>query len=321
LFGLHHKGIEDMSKVRLALAYLTFFILLSSEFGSANHVRAQDDKDPKDKSVPYTADETDEESETEKEAREIKLAISQVAGFFSNCQFEGYTKDEWATVPIREKPVMTFSDPTRFDNRGSVWVWGTQGRPNAVAEIYHKGEAAGWILVGVNVSGGRIKATHNDAPWWRENESITKFKDLPDAPVPADKSVLRQRQIRALSQRFTAHEFWIPGNSRYELRLVDRPLMTYKDEANGILDGAMFTFANGTNPEVLVLLEVRADPDKKKPPRFQVGIDRLTHAEIHVLFDEKEVYSVGRGWQLCAPDKPYFSAEISELEARPKSEE
>ena len=78
------------------------------------------------------------------------------------------------------------------------------------------------------------------------------FAPLAAAPPPAAKEAARLRQIKEIARRFTAHEFWDPENSRFELRLLVQPVHRYRDAAGEIQDGAMFVLAHGTNPEAML---------------------------------------------------------------------
>jgi hypothetical protein len=119
---------------------------------------------------------------------------------------------------------------------------------------------------------------------------------------PANSRNRRTAQFRALVRRFDAHEFWDPDNSRYELRLLATPVHRYDDTNAGIIDGAVFVFANGTNPEVLLLLEAREDEDAGT---WHYGLARLGHAEMHTSFDGTEVWTVPRV-DPSRRDEPYW---------------
>ena len=120
-----------------------------------------------------------------------------------------------------------------------------------------------------------------------------------------------------MAGKFTGHQFWDPDNSRFELRRLDRPLLTYRDEDDGILDGALYALANGTNPEILLFVEARAGKDGAKPA-WQFTTGRLAHAELHMSYDGKEVFEAPRGTKLSAADKPYWLGFITISE--PKKE-
>ena len=79
------------------------------------------------------------------------------------------------------------------------------------------------------------------------------------AQTPADRPAGRARQIKDLAQRFSAHEFWDPNNSRFELRLLIQPVHKYSEPDSGLLDGALFLVCHETNPEVALLLGLHPD--------------------------------------------------------------
>ena len=102
------------------------------------------------------------------------------------------------------------------------------------------------------------------------------------------------------------HEFWDPNNTRYELRRLERPLHSYRDEDGGILEGGLYTLANGTNPEIMLFIEARANPKDDSKPVWQFMVGRLADAELRVEYDGKEIFAVPRGKEVAGADKPYW---------------
>jgi hypothetical protein len=74
----------------------------------------------------------------------------------------------------------------------------------------------------------------------------------------------------------------------------------------------MYILTNGTNPEIMVFVEARVQPGSKGAPAWRFTVGRLSHAEIHVEYDGKEVFSGPRGHLLSGRNKPYW---ISYIEA------
>lgn len=237
--------------------------------------------------------------------REAEKVVSQI-------DLEVLRDDKWTKVERIEKPLLFYGDHTRDNDRGSVWGWGRKGRPLALLELFQSvNDRTKWAFAACNTSGGKLRATRAGAPWWRENDSAAELKDIPGAPAPSAEAPQRQRQLKLLAQKFTGHQFWDPNNSRYELRRLERPLVTYQDEAGGVLEGGLFTLANGTNPEIMLFVEARADSKDNKKAVWQYTVGRLAHAELHLEYDGKEVYSAPRGNRVSAPDKPYWLGFIS----------
>jgi hypothetical protein len=225
----------------------------------------------------------------------------------SGIEVQALSDGQWVAVKRIEKPLLYHDDPTRGHTRGSLWGWGVTGRPVALLELWQTGvNRTFWNCGLTNTSGGKLRARLRGTPWWLENDSDVELKEIPGAPVPAADSLQRQRQLKLLAQKFTAHEFWDPNNSRYELRRLERPVHTYRDETAGLLEGGMYIITNGTNPEIMVAVEARVQPGGKGAPVWQFTVGRLSHGEIHVEYDGKEVFSGPRGNLLSGRNRPYW---------------
>jgi hypothetical protein len=75
---------------------------------------------------------------------------------------------------------------------------------------------------------------------------------VPDSPVPAAKAPLRLVQMRNIAADFSAivhFGFTDPEITPHNLRLLTQPAYRYS-EAEKILDGGMFIFAIGTDPDL-----------------------------------------------------------------------
>lgn len=199
----------------------------------------------------------------------------------------------WSPAGLIEQPVLRFEERSRNNSGGSVWLWGETGRPAAVMELYQPADKPeDWCFVINNISGTKVRAFRGDYDWWQENESAVNMTPFPDTTPPAARPAARLAQMRSLARRFQAHEFWDPDHSRFNLRLLPQPLHRYADDEQGILDGTLFVFANGTNPEVCLLIEARAGDDRDAA--WHYGLARLGHAEIHAHFDGESVWQVPR---------------------------
>jgi hypothetical protein len=195
-------------------------------------------------------------------------------------------------------PILKYGDPTRDNDHGSLWLWGSEGRPHAVLDLF-RGTDSAWVYVFTLLSGESITARRGDQELWQPRDGDFTLKSL-DVTPPADNAAQRLRQLRSLARRFTAHEFW---GSRYELRLLSSPLHRYADPDAGIIDGALFAFANGTNPEVILLLEAQSEGSTQ---RWAYALARMADAELHVHWDGVEVWTVPRAFP-GDPAAPYWA--------------
>jgi len=231
---------------------------------------------------------------------------------------EVLVNDQWSKVERIEKALLFYGDHTRNNDRGSVWGWGRNGRPLALLELWQSlTDRTRWYFAVCNTSGGKLRASRAGAPWWGENSSAAELQDIPGAPVPSADAPQRQRQMKLLAQKFTGHQFWDPMNTRYDLRRLERPLCSYRDEAGGVLEGGLFTLANGTNPEIMLFLEARVDPGNPSKSVWQFTVGRLAHAELHLEYERKEVFNAPRGNLVSARDGPYW---LSFINATPSAD-
>src|SRR5262249_53968090 len=141
----------------------------------------------------------------------------------------------------------------------TLWIWGTSGRPAAIVAIEHypkNPDAKRWLCEVASLSNERISVECGREIDWTANKPGLELARVVGAPAPAEQPAARLTQIRQLQRRFSAHEkASIEG--RIELRPLAKPLHRYQDAEAGIVEGAIVSFVNGTNPEVLLVLEAR----------------------------------------------------------------
>lgn len=214
--------------------------------------------------------------------------------------------DADAVVELYDRPLLTYGDSARANKNGTLWAFGKSGRPIAVLELYQGLEPnAPWVHAVTLTGQQRIKMkTPARAPWSPEKTQIepTPFAE---AANPEAKEPLRLRQMKDLARRFTAHEFWNPDNSRFELRLLVQPVLRYRDPERKIHDGTVFVLAHGTNPEVILLIEALGGTLEES--RWHYSLARLGSAELHVAVDGMEVWEQGRTPGVVGqPTDPYW---------------
>ncbi len=288
-------------KTLLVIATVT---IVSTAFPVASQLPPPDGAKPK----------SEKEAELSAEEEATRRAAEKLVG---TIEVEIQNDDKWTKVKRIDKPLLLFGDATREYVGGSFWAWGEKGRPVAVLELFRNAGMKRWTFGLTNTSGGKVRASRAGEPWWIDNDSDVVLKDVPQAPAPAADTAQRQRQLKLLCQKFTAYELWEPNNTRYDLRRLERPVHTYRDEDHGLLDGGLFVFANGTNPELLLFLEARADQKDKTKAVWQYLVGRAAGAELHLDFDGKEVFDAPRSSRLKALRRPYWAGGI---DAEPDSQ-
>lgn len=206
-----------------------------------------------------------------------------------------------------DKPLLIFGDSARSNADGTLWGWGKQGRPLVVLETYRNTNEGGPRANAITLTSTEkvILKTPLFVQQWQPAKIQISPTTLPDAESPDEREAVRLRQLKEQARRFTAHEFWDPDNSRFELRLLVQPVHRYHDEKAKLWDGAIFVLAHGTNPEVLVLIEALGDSLDKA--RWHYSFARLGSAELHVEIDSREVWKQDRAPGVVGrPTDPYW---------------
>ena len=198
-------------------------------------------------------------------------------------------------VPLVDQPILTYGDSARANKNGTLWAFGKSGRPLAVLELYQGLESNPRWVHAVTLTGSRrvqMKSPTPSGAVWSPEKTQIETAAVADAAVPASREPARLRQMKEIARRFTAHEFWDPDNSRFELRLLVSPVLRYKQAEEKIHDGALFVLAHGTNPEVILLIEALGSSLEES--RWHYSLARLGSAELHVELDGNEVWSAAR---------------------------
>ena len=195
-------------------------------------------------------------------------------------------------MALRSEPLERYSDPPREIHDAALWAWGEAGRPRAVLKVEYMGNrppATRWVYGLVALTPGRLDVQFGDGTRWRSTEPGLAPRTVPDAPVPGGTAAVRLAQMKALARRFGGTEDAGPARRRLQLRLMPRPLARYADEALGVRDGAIFAFAYGTNPDILLVIETPAD--HAATVAWQYAVARLGGGAPSVTLDGKEVWS------------------------------
>ena len=215
-------------------------------------------------------------------------------------------------LKLQAKPVFRLGRQYAEDiEDGAIFLWtGEHDRPEAAIQIFrikNQREPQGlWIHEFTSLAASTITATRDAQPWWNPRVPGLELKPLPDAPEPAEKAAERTRQMRSLADRFRASDNF--GKKGWaDLRLLPTPIARYGEPQTSLVDGAVFAFVLGTDPEVFLFLEVRSG---KEGRRWQYALAPMT------VFAVKGSYRGDAVWELpdrqptYDPSKPFFDKAI-----------
>ncbi|MBC8354334.1 MAG: hypothetical protein H8E66_20255 [Planctomycetes bacterium] len=164
------------------------------------------------------------------------------------------------TKPMKPIVALRWPNNIRGSTDGATVVWVDKGRAEAVVAIYPWEEL--FIHEFDSLSRGTLVARSDEEVVWNPNKPGLQFHPIDDVPPPAESALVRLRQMKSLTKHFKATLLgWVADNSqREELRMMTRPIYRYEiDKPDKVQDGAIFAYATGTDPEVLLVIEAFGD--------------------------------------------------------------
>jgi hypothetical protein len=217
--------------------------------------------------------------------------------------------DRGGVLKLQEQPVFRLGKQGA-DNLedGAIFLWtGEAGRPEAAIQVFQIKDSyypeGLWIHEFSSLSPVTLTANRRGRTRWTPTTSGVQFKPVPNPPRPAESVSQRTRQMRSMAEDFRASDdFKHKGWS--ELRLLPKPISRYGASGTMLIDGALFAFVLGTDPEVFLFLEVRPG---KEGPEWEYAMAPMTIYPVKGTYQGKAVWELPDRDPSWDPSKPFFS--------------
>ena len=144
-----------------------------------------------------------------------------------------------------------------------------------------------WAQEFSSLSPSPLIARSADGRVWNPSRGGVSLKPVPDAARPADTAERRLRQMRQLAEGFSAEHYY-RGKIWNQLRLLTKAFARYGKPGSDVQDGALFCFAQGTDPEALLMLESRLGKDG---PEWQFAFAPMTGFAINAFWKGRAIWS------------------------------
>jgi hypothetical protein len=216
-----------------------------------------------------------------------KFAKQEAAGY--TIRLEGTDRP----LTFRPEPVLSYSNPVMGRVYGEVFIWTAEGRPEVVAAFYrfytsdpHRGDELH------SLSLGKLTAEREGSVVWSPARPGVNFKPIPGASAPVASAAGRLRQMRALTQEFTSRQTNRVGVDS-DMRLLSQPLYRYENTKGDLIDGGLFVFVQGTDPEIFLLIEARTSASGVSEWHFGAtrmhGINLRLYHRGHLIWNAPEI--------------------------------
>jgi hypothetical protein len=197
-------------------------------------------------------------------------------------------------VKLQPRPLLRWNNQIVREDDGMLFLWteGDKGRPVAAAQFFLVETVWNHEFQSLSPHGFEARFAGEEAGRgsWQPARAGVSLAMADNIESPAETPNQRLRQMKTIAERFTAA---VDPDGRFdspeELRLLTTPIYRYSATDDGVLDGAIFVFAQGTNPEVMLLIE--ADTDKSV---WRYGFARMSCFHLRVRRDNQIVWQRDR---------------------------
>lgn len=214
-------------------------------------------------------------------------------------QFQVGTAEGNVAFKLLPRPVSNWSNAERQTSAGGMFLWTWQGRPQVAMCVYPKD--GGYDHEFQSLSTKPISGT-SDRLNWKPNQAGVEFQTI-SGQEPGGSHPVRLRQMRNLAREFSA-KLVHPTRGEKLLRLQTTPVYRYELSQNEgeLVDGALFTFVQGTDPEVVLMIE--AVKEGASAVKWQYALARMTMVPTEVRHKNELIWKID--WARIQPHQPYY---------------
>src|SRR5262245_516653 len=193
-------------------------------------------------------------------------------------------------LKLHDKSLFHWGNPARNGEDGAIFVWTLDGRPEVIGSVftYRFKDTIRRKHEYHSLAAGPLTAEYRGERVWAPHAAGVAFQSVPDAPEPGATPRARLTQMKLLARDFSAR-MEDQNGQKSDLRLISQPLIRYEPKRKEILDGALFSFSLGTDPEVILLLEARSGKDH---PLWQFAFARFHYISLTAAYKGKDVWHV-----------------------------
>lgn len=261
---------------------LLFIFVSALALGVVDHPRAGEDPPRADKTGDQKPDIA---APTNKELGDKRMVFMKSA----LARFTIQVGDQKEPAEVGN-PCLRWNNPISTAADGIVGVYAHNGgRPAALGQFFFNFKKK-WVNEFTIIADSDVTIMRSGGEFWKPSEFVCKFTDVPQSPVPNANPALRLPQMRAIAADFSVVDHFGDQATKQNLRLLTQPVYRYSEKGK-ILDGALFIFALGTDPECCLLTEAYQDD---QGTRYRYAIAPMSIYKLEVSCKDAPVWSVER---------------------------
>jgi hypothetical protein len=226
-------------------------------------------------------------------------------------------------LKLHPRPILKWTNPVSGIEHGALVMWRDEERPMVFAQVFKIPAPENfWLHEAQSVASSPLEFRLEERVTWNPKRGGAEFAPLQGADAPTGKGPALLVQVKTLARRFATTEDFrtTPASdaTKFELRLVTQPLYQYQSVKLGVLTGCVFAFVNGTDPEVLLVLEARTAQGSgtAEQPAWHYLLCPMTCWKTSAEFDKQPIWSVEEQFGKTGRTDPYFVWRMDESLAK-----
>jgi hypothetical protein len=207
-------------------------------------------------------------------------------------------RDEKRTerLELSANPVFNWTNVAGQDTQiGHLFLWSLNGRPEVIGTIFSTRRNGRRMIVHEfhTLSTKKLFPVTPEGTFfqWTPERGIV-LAPCEGAPAVAESAAQRLVQMRSLARSFSAESHKRDGQT-WEMRLLPTPLAVYQPTSGDVREGALFAMVSseGTDPEVLLLIEARHPAGDDKIWAWHAAALRFSDKDLTIKRNERLVWS------------------------------
>lgn len=243
---------------------------------------------------------------------EVRTAAELAAEEMTRWTFR-LPKEPMREMKMNMTPILRWTNPAVGRVYGNVYLITSDNCPQAIVCPYKWFQP--WTSLDMeclSLASADIEGIREGKTVWLTDKPGVDWKPVSGNPAVGKSNLERQRQMKKLAEDFTAELVDMRLNDKGEdqqLRQMTQPVYRYESPAHHVLEGGIFAFVMGTDPELFLLLEAT---DTGPSPEWRYGLARMNTDPLAVKFQGKEIWKVGKlSYEVAKRIKqPYMSFNV-----------
>lgn len=192
-------------------------------------------------------------------------------------------------LTLRKQPLMFWQNTVRNQEQGALYVWTDGERPQVLCSIFtfQNGGKVQCRHEAISISEQPFVSRLDGTKVWTPKKAGVKWLPFNGSASPAESEPRRMSQMRGIARSFIG-TLSIPGSQSSTLSLIPQPLIRYQDPDSGVVDGAIFSLAVVTDPEILLLVEAKKAKEKTV---WQYAVARAHYHKLTLSLANQMVWS------------------------------